>query len=178
MSHIFVITWSVHYDKAHILDRKNLFILLNGIYKEQKEVIFPSGNFIFARILFFFFFLCPKMRLRCEYLRILLLIRSGDIETNPGPMKQSCLKFFHWNLNGLAAHDFIKLTLIEAYIASNNFDIVCLSETFLDSSISNDDSRIKIAGYSLLRVDHSSNTKKGGVCICYKDFLPLIKRIT
>ena len=118
------------------------------------------------------------MRLRCEYLRILLLIRSGDIETNPGPMKQSCLKFFHWNLNGLAAHDFIKLTLIEAYIASNNFDIVCLSETFLDSSISNDDSRIKIAGYSLLRVDHSSNTKKGGVCICYKDFLPLIKRIT
>ena len=76
--------------------------------------------------------------------------------------KKSCLKFFHWNLNGLAAHDFIKLSLIEAYIATNNFDIVCLSETFLDSSIPNDDHRINIAGYSLLRADHPSNTKKGG----------------
>ena len=111
-----------------------------------------------------------------KYLKILLLIRSGDIETNPGPKKQSCLKFFHWNLNGLAAHDFIKLPLIEAYIATNNFDIVCLSETFLDSSIPNDDHRINIAGYSLLRVDLPSNTKKGGVCIYYKDFPSLIQK--
>ena len=54
-------------------------------------------------------------------------------------------------------------TIIEAYIATNNFDIVCWSETFLDSIISNDDKRIKIGGYLLLRVDHPSNTKKGGV---------------
>ena len=63
------------------------------------------------------------MRFHGEYLRILLLIRSGDIETNPGPTRQSCLKFFHWNLNGLAAQDFIKLPLIEAYIATKNFYI-------------------------------------------------------
>ena len=87
-----------------------------------------------------------------------------------------CLNFFLWNLNGVAAHDFIKLPLIEAYIATNNFDIVCLSETFLDSSIPNDDHRINIAGYSLLRADHPSSKKKGGVCIYYKDFLPLIKK--
>ena len=89
------------------------------------------------------------MSFQGEYLRILLLIRSRDIETNPVPKKQSCLKFFHWNLNGLAAHDFIKLPLIEAYIAASNFDIVCLSETFLNSSLPNDDNRINIAGYSL-----------------------------
>ena len=53
---------------------------------------------------------------------------------------------------------------------------MCLSETFLDSSIPNDDHRINIAGYSLLRADHPSNTKKGGVCIYYKDVLPLIKK--
>ena len=89
------------------------------------------------------------MSFQGEYLRILLLIRSRDIETNPVPKKQSCLKFFHWNLNGLAAHDFIKLPLIEAYIAASNFDIVCLSETFLNSSLPNDDNRINIVGYSL-----------------------------
>ena len=90
---IFVITWSVHYDKAHFLNGKNLFTPQNSIYREQKEVIFSSGIFIFACI-FLFFFLYLKMLFQGEYLRILLLIRSGDIETNPGPKKQSCLFFF------------------------------------------------------------------------------------
>ena len=62
-------------------------------------------------------------------------------------------------------------TIIEAYIATNNFDIVCWSETFLDSIISNDDKRIKTGGYLLLRVDHPSNTKKGGVCITKTSYL-------
>ena len=51
-----------------------------------------------------------------------------------------------------------------------------LSEIFLDSSIPNDDNRLSIAGYSLLRAGHPSNRKKGGACIYYKDFLPLIKK--
>ena len=84
------------------------------------------------------------MRFQGEYLRILLLIKSDDTETNPGLNKQACLKIFHWNLNVLAAHDFIKLPLMEVYIVTNNSDVVCLSETFLDSSISNDDNRINI----------------------------------
>ena len=35
------------------------------------------------------------------------------------------LKFCHWNLNGLAAHKFIKLSLIEGYININSIDIIC-----------------------------------------------------
>ena len=31
-------------------------------------------------------------------------------------------------------------------------------------------------GYSLLRVDHPNNIKRGGVCIYLKDTLPLIRR--
>ena len=50
------------------------------------------------------------------------------------------------------------------------------SETFLDSSISNDEIRINIARYSLIKADHPSNTKKGSVCIYGKDILPLIKK--
>ena len=52
----------------------------------------------------------------------------------------------------------MKLQFIMAYIATNSFEIVCLSETFLDSIISNYDSRTKIAGYSLLRADYLNNT--------------------
>ena len=48
----------------------------------------------------------------------ILLVNSGDIETNPGPRKFFPIKFCHWNLNGLAAHDFIKVPLIENFICS------------------------------------------------------------
>ena len=114
-----------------------MFTSQNSINKEQKDVIFPSGISVFAQ-------------------------DQVDIETNPGPKKQSCLKFFHRNLNGLASHDFIKLLLTEEYIATSNFDVVCLSENF-DSGISNDDNRINVARYSMIRADHLSNMKKGGV---------------
>ena len=74
-----------------------------------------------------------------------LLIQCGDIEVNPSP-KYSSLTFCHWNLNGLTAHDNIKISLIQAYVIQYNCDIVCLSETFLNSSVQNDDNRIKIDG--------------------------------
>ena len=35
---------------------------------------------------------------------------------------------------------------------------------------------MKISGYSLLRVDHPNNIKRGGVCTYFKESLPLIRR--
>ena len=49
-------------------------------------------------------------------------------------------------------------------------------ETFLDSSIDISDTRVNINGYSLLRAAHPSNTKSGGVCKYYKNYLPVIRR--
>ena len=106
----------------------------------------------------------------------LLLLRSGDVETNPNSKKSSVIKFCHWNLNGLGAHDFLKVSLIEAFITTHNFDIICLSDTFLDSTVSQHDKNIMINGYSLLRADHSSNSKRGGVCLYFKEHLLLIRR--
>ena len=80
------------------------------------------------------------------------------------------------NLNGLTAHDGIKISLLQAYIIQNNYDIICLSETFLNSSIETNDDRISIDGYNLIRADHPSNSKRGGVCIYFKEHIPLIKR--
>ena len=104
-----------------------------------------------------------------------LLFRCGDIEKNPGP-KYSSLTFCHWNLNGLTAHDSIKISLLQAYVTQHNYDIICLSETFLTSSIDSSDTRILIDGYNLIRSDHPSDSKRGGVCIYYKEHIPLIKR--
>ena len=107
----------------------------------------------------------------------MLLLKSGDIETNPGPRK-SFIKSYHWISNGLAAHDFVTTSLIETFIASHNFDIICLSETFLDSSIDISDTRINIYGVSLLRVDHPGNTKRVVFVCTKKTIYPLSGELT
>ena len=88
-----------------------------------------------------------------------MLYCCGDVGINPGP-KQSSLTFCHWNLNGAAAHEFIKVSLLEGYITERNFDIICLSETFLNSSLDSEDDRLKIEEYNLIRSDHPSGSKK------------------
>ena len=78
----------------------------------------------------------------------------------------------------LAAQDFNKVPLIEAFISSHNFNILCLSETFLDLTLDLNNGNININGYSILKADHPSNSKQGGFCIYYKQSLPLMRRKT
>ena len=64
---------------------------------------------------------------------------------------------------------------MEAFIIRNNFDLVCLSETFLDSTTPNDNVNIQINGYSLPRADHANDIKRESVCIYFKKSIPLIR---
>ena len=43
----------------------------------------------------------------------------------------------------------------------------------LDSTISSDDKNLCLDGYKLIRADHPKNLKQGGVCICYRETLPV-----
>ena len=101
-----------------------------------------------------------------------MLYCCGDIEINPGTKNWS-LTFCHWNLNGIAAYGFI--SLLQGYTTERNFDIMCLSETFLNSSFEIEDDRLKIECYDLIRSDHSRSCKKGGVCVYYKEHIPLVR---
>ena len=65
------------------------------------------------------------------------------------------------------------MSLLRAYISINKIDIICLSETYLDSSIPSDDDNLELPGYNLVRADNPTNTKRGGVCIYYHNSLPL-----
>ena len=47
-----------------------------------------------------------------------------------------------------------------------------MSETFLNRNISCDDGNLQLPRSDLIRADHSSNTKRGGVCIYYWNLLP------
>ena len=59
----------------------------------------------------------------------LLLVCNSDIEINPGLKTKNQISFC------LAAHNFTKVSLLQALSVTHDNDIICLSETFLDLSI-------------------------------------------
>ena len=102
----------------------------------------------------------------------ILLLLHGDVETNPGPNKKykpfTCC---HWNVNSLTTRNMVILPSIAAYNTIHKYDFICISETYLDSSVRTDDRDILINGYNIIHADHPSNNKKGGVCIYYQESL-------
>ena len=76
-------------------------------------------------------------------------------------------------MNSISVHIYVKLSLLRAYLAFHKFDIICLSETYLNSSNSPHDETMEKSGYNLVRSDHPLNSKRGGVYIYYKNYLPL-----
>ena len=93
---------------------------------------------------------------------------SGDIEANPGRAQKNENNSFsicHWNLNSITAHGYTKASLLKAYITAHKMDIICLSETYLDSTIKLDNDNLDIPGYNLVCSDHPSKNEGGGVFI-------------
>ena len=55
----------------------------------------------------------------------------------------------------------------------HKFDIICISESYLNSDTSSNDNNLNIPGYNMSRADHPSGNRRGGVCIYYKESLPI-----
>ena len=66
-----------------------------------------------------------------------LILQSGDINTSPGPIPSSgqCFSICHWNLNNITANNYAKLSLLTAYNLVHSFDMICLSEIYLNSEM-------------------------------------------
>ena len=110
------------------------------------------------------------------WLYLIIFNGSGDIEKNPRPKPNSYQSFSvcHRNLISIPAHNFLKFSVLRACITVHKFDVICLSETYLDSSILHDDNNLQIpAGYNLYREDHPLNVKRGDFRIYYNISLPL-----
>ena len=57
------------------------------------------------------------------------------------------------------------------HLGIKNFDVLRLSETYLDSSNLSDDGNFNLLTENVVKADHLSNTKKGCVCIYFKNSL-------
>ena len=95
----------------------------------------------------------------------IILLCSGNIHPNPDPVANQ-FNFCHWNLNGLMAHDKFKITLIKAYNAVYHYDVITISETFLNSKINDSDICMQGFSHDVFCKDHPNDTSRGGVgCI-------------
>ena len=127
-------------------------------------------HYLFLYIYFYFGCIsCDTLHLQWLVFRTSLL--SGDVETNPGP---ETLNFCTWNLNSLAAYDFLRVSLIEAYNSVHNYDLIGIVETHLDSTI--DENKLALNEYTFINANHPQNVKRGGVGLYIKDSLPSKRR--
>ena len=92
-----------------------------------------------------------------------MALQSPRNAPEPKKKDKDSLSICHWNLNTISAHDYSKLFILSSYNSLHKLDIICLSETYLDSNTPLDDDSLEIFGYTFVRSDHPSNTKLGGV---------------
>ena len=147
LSSLFFATWHRRLRKGHNVIKYVLYVLLLSSYL---EIIYQGIDDI--------------------------LLSCGDIELNPVPNIDKCLKFFDWNSNSICARGCIKIPLIEAYNALHRFDIMAFSELMLDKSVNDSDILIEGFSHEIFRSDHPSNTKVGGVCIYVREGLQVKRR--
>ena len=105
--------------------------------------------------------------LHTQWLVFRTILLSGDVETNPG---LETLDFCCWNLNSITAHDFLRVSLIEAYNSVYKNDLIGIVETHLDNTVN--DGRLTLDGYTFSKSNHPQNIERGGVGLYVKDSLP------
>jgi hypothetical protein len=111
---------------------------------------------------------------------LLLLLVAGDIHPNPGPEKRNGqMDICHVNARSLMTYDaetcsYLKFEEIESYLIHDmKADIVCVSETWLDQTIS--DADIEIPNFTIHRNDR--NRHGGGVATYVSNNLAVSRRI-
>ena len=132
-------------------------------YRKLTAVVYMSSQRFYCKLMTY----APKM---------LLNICNGDIETDTGPKKNTKISFCHWNLNRIAGHNFSKVSLLQAMATKHECDIIFLSKAFLDSSFNSLDDRINVERKNILRADHPNDNNRGGVCMYFKEHVPILRR--
>ena len=94
-----------------------------------------------------------------------LLLVSGDFCPNPGlaysVLNSPGLKIAHLNIRSLPKH----IDEFKILMADNPFDVTCLSETWLNSTWS--DNELHFDGYNIIRRDRDDSQRRGGTAIYY-----------
>ena len=69
-------------------------------------------------------------------------------------------------MNSILAHN--NISLLKAYNTIHQYDVICLSETFFDSSVLLDEYNLFIQGYCPIPANDPEDLKRSGVCLYQK----------
>ena len=88
-----------------------------------------------------------------QWLPIILILLSNDIQLNPGP---ELLKFMTWNLNSLAKENFQRLNLIDARNSIFDYDLTSIDETSLNDTVELPETLLD--DYTFVHTNNTANT--------------------
>ena len=98
-------------------------------------------------------------------LPLVLVLLANDVEMNPGPChKLSNINIAHLNIRSLKNRE--HYTLAKDIVVKNKLDVFTVSETWLDSTVS--DVEVEIPGFKIHRLDRETKTG-GGICTFAKE---------
>ena len=108
------------------------FLLWLGKFLRNSYLLLNLFNLLCAKDVYRCFYrkltavlyMSDQRKLMTLVLIVFQIICSGDIETNPGPKKNTKISFCHWNLNRIAAYNFCKLSLLQAVVPIHEYDIM------------------------------------------------------
>ena len=144
---------------------KRIPFALNSLFRSKYRTI----KYLFLAYFHLYAICIACNLLYSQWVTSRMILLSGDVEPNPGPGTET-LKFCCWYLNSITAHDFLRVSLIEAYNSIHNYDLIGIVEAHLDDSISQE--RLALKGYEFITCNHQLNIKRGGVGLYIKDPLP------
>ena len=101
----------------------------------------------------------------------ILVLKTEDIEINPGPNKKShsCFSCCHCNVNSWPTDNCCKIKALKPYNSVGRFDYLCVSKTFLNSSFESNEKDLMMESCYLIWSDHPDNTKRAGARIYFKE---------
>ena len=165
---------------------------LSTSFRSKRPVITKEGNHLQSLQL---------LRLTRDELFVNLVLLSGDVLQNPGPLRIQCfnchktirknegradcsdclqsyhlkcmrgMKFIHQNIRSIRG----KLDELNILISQcPNLHILAFTETWLDNGIA--DGEISLPGYKIFRSDRP-NGKGGGIAVYVKESLSIIRRV-
>ena len=104
---------------------------------------------------------------------IVVLLNWAETLKKIQELTSSPIKAFQFAIRTLRASLHIIFPKSEYLISIHQFDIICLSETYLNFDISSGNENLDIPGYRLVRSNHPSNDNQGGVGVYFKFSLPV-----
>ena len=98
-------------------------------------------------------------------LPLMLVLLANDVEINPGPYHNlSNINIAHLNIRSLKNRE--RYILAKDIVIKNKLDVFTVSETWLDSTVS--DMEIEFPGFKIYRLDRETKPG-GGICVFAKE---------